>query len=65
VKVDAPALLLSHCHPSGSVGASPEDVRVTEEAIQAGKLLGIEVLDHILAGQEAWLSLQEKSIGFN
>ena len=64
IRVNAPALLLSHCHPSGSVDPSPEDVRVTEEAVQAGKLLGIEVLDHILVGQAAWLSLREKGLGF-
>jgi len=64
VRVNAPALLLSHCHPSGDPSPSPEDVRVTEEAVQVGKLLGIEVLDHILIGRGVWLSLREQKLGF-
>jgi DNA repair protein RadC len=47
VQVNAPALLLSYIHPSGDPSPSPEDVRVTEDAVQAGKLLGIDLLDHI------------------
>jgi len=65
VRVNAPALILSHVHPSGSTEPSPQDIRVTEEAIAAGKLLGIEVLDHIIVGKESWLSLKEKRLGFS
>jgi DNA repair protein RadC len=64
VRLNAPALVLSHCHPSGSVEPSPQDVRVTEEAVLAGKLLGIDVLDHILVGRADWLSLREQKLGF-
>ena len=64
VRVNAPALLLSHVHPSGSAEPSPEDVRVTEEAVVAGKLLGIDVLDHLIIGRGSWVSLREQGLGF-
>ena len=64
VRVNAPALLLSHVHPSGQVDPSPEDVRVTAEAVQAGKILGIDLLDHIIVGNGVWLSLREHGLGF-
>lgn len=65
VRVNAPALLLSHVHPSGSPDPSPEDIRATHNAYQAGKLLGIDVLDHIIVGRESWISLREKGLGFS
>ena len=65
VRVNAAVVLLSHCHPSGSAEPSPEDVRVSIEAIQAGKILGIELLDHIIVGRdERWVSLKELGAGF-
>ena len=65
VRINAPALVLSHIHPSGSVEPSPPDIQVTEQAVAAGKLLGIDVLDHIIIGKESWLSLKEKGWGFS
>ena len=64
VRVNAPALVLSHCHPSGSVEPSQEDIQMTFTAYQAGKLLGIEVVDHIIVGKNRWISLREKGLGF-
>lgn len=64
VRVNAPALLLSHVHPSGSPDPSPEDIRATQDAYQAGKLLGIDVLDHIIIAREGWTSLRERGLGF-
>jgi len=43
---------------------SPEDVRATRRIIEAGKLLDIDVLDHIIVGEGAWISLREKGLGF-
>jgi DNA repair protein RadC len=63
VRVNAPALLLSHVHPSGDPTPSPEDVRVTELSVQAGKLLGIDVLDHLIIGNDVWFSLKESGFG--
>jgi DNA repair protein RadC len=64
VRVNAPALLLSHVHPSGNTEPSPEDIRVTQDAHQAGQLLGINVLDHIIIGNGVWASLKERRLGF-
>lgn len=65
VKVNAPSIIMSHCHPSGSIEPSPEDLRVTQVVYQAGKLLDIQLLDHILVGRNQWLSFKEKSLGFS
>lgn len=65
VRVNAPALLLSHVHPSGSAEPSAEDVRLTELAVQAGKLLGIALVDHLVIGREEWVSLRERKQGFS
>lgn len=65
VRVNAPALLLSHCHPSGSPEPSHHDIRVTEEAVKAGRILGIDLLDHLIIGsQDSWISLKERGVGF-
>ena len=64
IRLNAPALILSHIHPSGDPSPSPEDVHVTHDANQAAKLLGIDLLDHIIVGKDAWVSLKEKGLGF-
>lgn len=65
VRVNAPAILMAHQHPSGSAEPSPEDGRTTAAAVQAGEVLGITVLDHLVIGQGAWVSLREKGLGFD
>jgi DNA repair protein RadC len=57
----ASAVLLVHNHPSGDPTPSPEDHRVTEQLTQAGKLLGITVLDHIIVASQGCLSIRESS----
>jgi DNA repair protein RadC len=64
VKVNAPSIILSHCHPSGAIDPSPEDVRVTEIAYEASQLLDIRLLDHILIGRNQWVSFKERALGF-
>ena len=59
------ALIVVHNHPSGDPTPSPEDVRITEQIVKAGKLLDIEVLDHIVIGQQRYVSLKEKGLGFD
>lgn len=58
------ALIVVHNHPSSDVTPSPEDVLVTREIVQAGKLLDVEVLDHIIIGQGRFFSLRERGLGF-
>ncbi|HEY3228558.1 MAG TPA: JAB domain-containing protein [Roseiflexaceae bacterium] len=60
VMVGAAAIVVAHNHPSGSADPSPEDVRITREIIAAGKLLEIEVLDHIILAAGRYTSLRER-----
>ena len=58
------AIIVAHNHPSGDPTPSPDDVRVTEQIVQAGKLLDIEVLDHLIIGRQRYVSLKERGLGF-
>lgn len=58
VKRSASAILCVHNHPSGDPSPSPEDIAVTRRLCEAGKLLGIDVLDHIVIGDGRYISLQ-------
>ena len=60
----APAIIVVHNHPSGDSSASPEDIKVTRSIVEAGKLLDIEVLDHLIIGKGNFTSLKEKRLGF-
>lgn len=64
VRINAPALILSHVHPSGSPLPSPEDVNITRLTEEAAKLLDLTLLDHIIVGKDAWVSLKERGLGF-
>ena len=62
VVANAPAVVLVHNHPSGDPGPTPEDVQMTRDAAQAAKLLGIDLLDHIILGQGRFVSLKEREV---
>jgi DNA repair protein RadC len=64
VRKNASALIVIHNHPSGDPTPSPDDVAVTRAIVQAGKLLDVEVLDHLVIGQGRWVSLKERGLGF-
>jgi DNA repair protein RadC len=64
IRRNAPALIVVHNHPSGDPTPSPDDVVVTRAIVQAGKLLDVDVLDHIVIGQGRWVSLKERGLGF-
>ena len=64
VRRNAAALIVAHNHPSGAVDPSPEDVRVTTEIVQAGRLLDVEVLDHLILGHDRYTSLHERGLGW-
>ena len=57
-----PSIIISHNHPSGDPSPSPEDVSITRELTQAAKLLGVELLDHIVIGGERFVSLKERGL---
>jgi len=64
VRKNASAVIVIHNHPSGDPTPSPDDVAVTRAIVQAGKLLDVEVLDHLVIGQGKWVSLKERGLGF-
>jgi len=65
IKVNAAALIVAHNHPSGDPSPSPEDVAVTRALVEAGKLLDIDVLDHLVIGGNRFVSLKERGLGFS
>ena len=52
-------IVLMHNHPSGDPSPSPADVKVTRELVEAGKLLGIELIDHVVIGNPSQASLRD------
>jgi DNA repair protein RadC len=52
--------IISHCHPSGNPDPSREDIEVTKRLVEVGKVVGIEILDHVIIGHEKYVSLKEK-----
>jgi len=54
----AAAIIVAHNHPSGDVSPSGEDLRITSELVEAGRLLDIELLDHLVIGRGRWTSLR-------
>ncbi|MBI5305274.1 MAG: DNA repair protein RadC [Chloroflexi bacterium] len=64
IRIAAAAVIIAHNHPSGDPSPSPEDVAVTREIVNAGKLLDIDVLDHLVLGGNKFVSLKERGLGF-
>jgi hypothetical protein len=62
VRCAAAALVLVHCHPSGDPNPSPDDVQLTHQAGEAGALLGIDVLDHVVIAVDGFVSLREAGL---
>lgn len=65
LREQASAIVVCHNHPSGDPTPSPDDVAVTRAIVQAGKLMDVDVLDHIVIGQARWVSLKERGLGFS
>lgn len=63
ILANSKAIILAHNHPAGDPSPSREDVNFTENIVKAGKILGIEVLDHIVVGDgEEYVSFKEKGL---
>lgn len=62
IKRSAASMLLVHNHPSGNPQPSNEDIETTLRLVESGKLLGIEIIDHVIIGDEAYTSMREKNI---
>ena len=65
IRQHAAGLILVHNHPSGDPAPSPDDLHLTAEAVAAGRLLDVPVLDHLIIGHEAFSSLRDRGIPFD
>ncbi len=65
IRRNAAAIIVAHNHPSGDPSPSPEDITLTRQVYEAGKILGVDVLDHIIIGSHTrCVSLKERRQGF-
>ncbi len=65
VRRNAAAIIIAHNHPSGDANPSPEDIALTRRVVEAGQLMQVEVLDHLIIGSAGtFVSLRERGIGF-
>lgn len=64
IRRNSTALIVAHNHPSGDPTPSPEDILVTRQIVEAGKLLDVDVLDHLVIGRGRWVSMRERGLGF-
>jgi DNA repair protein RadC len=64
IRANCASLIVVHNHPSGDPTPSPEDVAVTRQIVEAGKLLDVDVLDHLVIGRQRFVSLKERGLGF-
>lgn len=64
IRHNACSIIVVHNHPSGDPAPSTEDVRLTEQLVEAGKLLDIQLLDHLVIGRNHYVSMKERGLGF-
>ncbi len=62
IKRSSASMILVHNHPSGEVKPSKEDINITKRLTESGKILGIEILDHIIIGDGVYTSFKEQGI---
>ncbi|WP_340004631.1 DNA repair protein RadC [Paenibacillus sp. FSL K6-0276] len=60
IKCSSASIICAHNHPSGDPTPSPEDISLTSRLLQAGEIVGIDVLDHLIIGDSSFVSLKEK-----
>jgi len=65
VRLNAASVILVHNHPSGDPTPSPDDLHLTAEALAAGRLLDIGLLDHLVIGHDAFVSLRDRGVAFD
>jgi len=65
VRLNAASVILAHNHPSGDPTPSPDDLHLTSEALAAGRLLDIALLDHLVIGHDAFVSLRDRGVAFD
>jgi len=62
IKNSAAQIIVAHNHPSGDTEPSQDDIEITKRLVEAGKILGIEIVDHIIAAEKSFLSFSEKKL---
>ena len=62
IAVSAASLILAHNHPSGDPTPSEEDLAITRRLVEAGRILGIDILDHVVVCREAYASFKERKL---
>ena len=65
IRNNCASIIVAHNHPSGDPTPSPEDVAVTRQIAEAGKLLDVDVLDHLIIGRQRFVRLKERGLGFS
>jgi DNA repair protein RadC len=65
VRLNAAGVILVHNHPSGDPTPSPDDLHLTAEALGAGRLLDIDLLDHLVIGRDTYVSLRDRGVLFD
>lgn len=58
--LNAASIIIAHNHPSGDPAPSNEDLNITKRLYECGKILGVELLDHLIIGDDSYISLKEK-----
>ena len=64
VRRNAASLIVAHNHPSGDPTPSPDDIAVTRAIVEAGNLLDVDVLDHLVIGSGKFISMKQRGLGF-
>ncbi len=62
IRASAAGIILGHNHPSGNTTASSEDINITNKLIEAGNIIGIKVIDHLIIGDNSYLSMREEGL---
>ena len=62
IALHSASIIIAHNHPSGDLDPSVEDRKITEKLIESGKILGIEIIDHIILSRAGYLSFQQKNL---
>jgi len=62
IEYGAAAIILAHNHPSGDPQPSDDDIKITQQITEVGKMMEIYVLDHLIIGEDGYVSLREKGV---
>ncbi len=65
ILANAAGIILAHNHPSGDPNPSPEDIAMTRNLVQAGRMLDIDLVDHLVIAADTFTSLKERHLGFD